>query len=26
MTLPLRIRYQTIEVGNVDIHLCTLRD
>ncbi|MCI5218458.1 MAG: methyltransferase domain-containing protein [Candidatus Electrothrix sp. LOE2] len=26
MTLPLRIRYQTIEVGNIDIHLCTLRD
>ncbi|WP_446009317.1 class I SAM-dependent methyltransferase [Candidatus Electrothrix sp.] len=26
MNLPLRIRYQTIEIGNVDIHLCTLRD
>nr|MDU9043143.1 methyltransferase domain-containing protein [Candidatus Electrothrix aestuarii] len=26
MTLPLRIRYQTIEIGNIDIHLCTLRD
>ena len=23
---PLRLRYQTIEVGNTDIHLCTLRD
>jgi predicted nicotinamide N-methyase len=26
MTLPLRVRYQTIEIGNTDIHLCTLRD
>ncbi|WP_339137337.1 MAG: methyltransferase domain-containing protein [Candidatus Electrothrix sp. GW3-4] len=26
MTPPLRIRYQTIEVGSIDIHLCTLRD
>lgn len=26
MTMPARIRYQTIEFGNVDIHLCTLRD
>ena len=26
MTSPLRIRYQTIEFGNTDIHLCTLRD
>ncbi|WP_372764825.1 methyltransferase, partial [Litorivivens sp.] len=26
MTPPLRIRYQTIEVGNNDIHVCTLRD
>ncbi len=26
MTLPLRVRYQTIEFGNIDIHLCTLRD
>lgn len=25
-SLPLRLRYQTIEVGNTDIHLCTLRD
>lgn len=23
---PIRVRYQTIEVGNIDIHLCTLRD
>ncbi|CAA6818659.1 MAG: SAM-dependent methyltransferases [uncultured Thiotrichaceae bacterium] len=26
MTLPLRIRYQTIEFDKTDIHLCTLRD
>ena len=26
MTVPLRIRYRTIEIGNNDIHLCTLRD
>lgn len=26
MTTPLRVRYQTIEIGNNDIHLCTLRD
>lgn len=26
MTIPLRVRYQTIEIGNNDIHLCTLRD
>jgi len=26
MTSPIRIRYQTIEFGNTDIHLCTLRD
>lgn len=26
MTTSLRIRYQTIEIGNNDIHLCTLRD
>lgn len=26
MALPLRLRYQTIELGNIDIHLCTLRD
>jgi predicted nicotinamide N-methyase len=26
MTSPLRLRYQTIEFGNVDIHVCTLRD
>ena len=26
MTYPLRIRYQTIEFDNIDIHLCTLRD
>jgi predicted nicotinamide N-methyase len=26
MTSPLRLRYQTIEFGNTDIHLCTLRD
>lgn len=26
MTAPLRIRYRTIEIGNNDIHLCTLRD
>src|SRR5680860_342426 len=25
-SLPLRLRYQTIEVGHTDIHLCTLRD
>jgi predicted nicotinamide N-methyase len=26
MSLPLRVRYQTVEFGNTDIHLCTLRD
>ncbi len=26
MTSPVRVRYQTIEFGNTDIHLCTLRD
>ena len=26
MIHPLRIRYQTIEFDNIDIHLCTLRD
>jgi len=26
MTLPLRVRYQTVEFGKTDIHLCTLRD
>ncbi|VAW47868.1 SAM-dependent methyltransferase [hydrothermal vent metagenome] len=26
MTTPLRLRYQTIEFGSTDIHLCTLRD
>lgn len=26
MTLPVRVRYQTVEFGNTDIHLCTLRD
>lgn len=26
MTSPLRLRYQTIEFGKLDIHLCTLRD
>ncbi len=26
MTNPLRIRYQTIEIGSTDIHVCTLRD
>jgi len=26
MNAPLRLRYQTIEFGNVDIHVCTLRD
>ena len=26
MTNPLRIRYQTIEIGAIDIHICTLRD
>ncbi len=26
MTIPLRIRYDTIEFGDIDIHLCTLRD
>src|SRR5690554_3097364 len=26
MKSPLRLRYQTIEFGNVDIHVCTLRD
>lgn len=26
MTPPIRVKYQTIEIGKVDIHLCTLRD
>ena len=26
MNIPLRIRYQTVEFGDTDIHLCTLRD
>ncbi len=26
MTLALRVRYQTVEFGKIDIHLCTLRD
>ena len=26
MTSPVRVRYQTIEFGDTDIHLCTLRD
>ena len=26
MTLHLRVRYQTVEFGKTDIHLCTLRD
>lgn len=26
MTSPLRVRYQTVEFGSTDIHLCTLRD
>ena len=26
MTTPLRLRYQTIEFGNTDIHICTLKD
>lgn len=26
MTIPLRIRYRTIEIGENDIHICTLRD
>ena len=26
MTTPLRVRYQTVEFGSADIHLCTLRD
>ncbi len=26
MTTPLRLRYQTIEIGDTDIHVCTLRD
>jgi predicted nicotinamide N-methyase len=26
MTTPLRVRYQTIEFGKTDIHICTLRD
>ena len=25
-TTPLRVRYQTVEIGHTDIHLCTLRD
>jgi predicted nicotinamide N-methyase len=26
MNTPIRIKYQTIEIGDIDIHLCTLRD
>ncbi|UZE96587.1 class I SAM-dependent methyltransferase [Alkalimarinus alittae] len=26
MTSPLRVRYQTVEFGSTDIHVCTLRD
>ncbi|MDQ5770162.1 class I SAM-dependent methyltransferase [Thiothrix subterranea] len=26
LPLPLRVRYQTVEFGKTDIHLCTLRD
>lgn len=26
MAAPLRVRYRTIEIGNNDIHICTLRD
>lgn len=26
MTTPLRLRYQTIEFGEIDIHVCALRD
>ena len=26
MTTPVRVRYQTVEFGKIDIHLCTLRD
>lgn len=26
MTSPVRVRYQTVEFGTTDIHLCTLRD
>lgn len=26
MASPTRVRYQTIEIGNKDIHVCTLRD
>lgn len=26
MTTPVRLRYQTIEFGDTDIHICTLRD
>jgi predicted nicotinamide N-methyase len=26
MTTPVRVRYQTVEIGSTDIHLCTLRD
>lgn len=26
MNSPIRVRYQTIEVGSADIHVCTLRD
>jgi predicted nicotinamide N-methyase len=26
MTIPLRVRYQTIALGDTDIHVCTLRD
>lgn len=26
MTTPVRVRYQTIEFGHTDIHVCTLRD
>ncbi|WP_435949416.1 class I SAM-dependent methyltransferase [Psychrobacter sp. DM8] len=25
-TTPVRVRYQTIEIGSTDIHICTLRD
>lgn len=26
MNTPLRLRYQTVEIGDTDIHVCTLRD
>jgi predicted nicotinamide N-methyase len=26
MTTPIRVKYQTVEIGGTDIHLCTLRD